>query len=182
MVFADYTCEFFNESINRWKFSSVLKYVNVTPVFKKDYRCSKENYRPVSILSVVSKIFEKILYKQLTAFADQSLSIYQCCFRKGYPAQHSIVAMLEKQKGAVDNKKVLGALLTDLSKTLNSLSNELLIAKINADGFSLPALRLIHDFSINRQQKTEINHAYSSQEEVVFGVSQGTYIIQYLFK
>ena len=65
MVFADYNCEFFNESINRWKFSSILKYVNVTPVFKKDYRCSKESYRPVSILSVVSKILKKYYISNL---------------------------------------------------------------------------------------------------------------------
>ena len=55
-IFADYICRFFNESLNCCKFPSILKHPNVTPVFKKGYRCSKENYRPVSMLPVMSKI------------------------------------------------------------------------------------------------------------------------------
>ena len=87
-TFADYFCGFCNESLNCCKFPSILKRANVTPVFKKGYRGSKENYRPVSILPVISKIFEK-LCKQLTVFADQNLSKYHCGFRKGFNAQYS---------------------------------------------------------------------------------------------
>ena len=108
-------------------------------MFKKGYRGSKENYRPVSILPVISKIFEKLLCKQITIFMDPLLSKYQCGFRKGYSAQHCLLAMLEKWKNAVDKGKIFGALLTDLSKAFDSLSHDLLIAKLNAYGFSLPA-------------------------------------------
>ena len=62
-IFADYICGFFNESIKKSTFPSILKNANITPVFKKGYRGSKENYRPVSILPVISKIFEKLLCK-----------------------------------------------------------------------------------------------------------------------
>ena len=62
-IFADYICGFFNESIKKSTFPSILENANITPVFKKGYRSSKENYRPESILPVISKIFEKLLYK-----------------------------------------------------------------------------------------------------------------------
>ena len=89
-------CGFFNESLNCCKFLSILKRANVAPVFKKGHRGSKENYRPVSILPVMSKIFQKLLCKQLAVFADQNLPKFQCGFRKSFGAQHSLVAMLER--------------------------------------------------------------------------------------
>ena len=57
---------------------------------------------------------------------------------------------------------MFGALLTDLSKAFGCLNNELLIAKLNAYGFSLPALKLIHDYLPNRKQRTKVNRTYSS--------------------
>ena len=76
-IFSEYICRFFNESIKKSTFPSSLKNANVTPVFKKRYRDSKENYRPVSILPVISKIFEKLLCKQITIFIDPLLSKHQ---------------------------------------------------------------------------------------------------------
>ena len=97
-IFADYLCGFFNEILRCCKFTSLLKRANVTPVFKKSYPVSKENYRPVSILPVMSKIFEKLLCKQFTVLAGQNLSKYKCGFKKGFSPQYSLVAMLEKMK------------------------------------------------------------------------------------
>ena len=68
-----------------------------------------------------------------------------------HSAQHSLVSMLEKWKSAADNKKKFGALLTNLSKAFDYLSHKLIIVKLNANGFSLPALRLIHNYLSNRQ-------------------------------
>ena len=81
-IFADYVCGFFNESIKKSTFPSILKNANIIPVFKKEYRGSKENYRHASILQVIFKIFEKLLCKQITIFIDPLLSKYQCEFRK----------------------------------------------------------------------------------------------------
>ena len=89
--------------------------------------------------------------------------------------------MLERWKGAVDDKKVFGTLLTDLSKAFDCLSHELIIAKLNAYGFSLPALKLIYDYLSNRQQRTKINHDFSSWEEVLFGVPQSSVLGPILF-
>ena len=180
-IFASSLCDFFNQSIENFEFPSILKNANITPVFKKGYRCSKENYHPVSILPVISKIFEKLICKQITIFMDPLLSKYQCGFRKGYSAQHCLLAMLEKWKNAVDKGKIFGALLTDLSKAFDSLSHDLLIAKLNAYGFSLPALKLVHSYLSNRKQRTKINNAYSSWEEILFAVPQGSILGPILF-
>ena len=70
----------------------MLKNANITPVFKKGYRGSKENYRPVSILPVISK-FETLLCKQITVFIEPLLLKYHCGFRKDFSAQHCLLAM-----------------------------------------------------------------------------------------
>ena len=103
----------------------------------------KDNYRPVSILPVISKILEKHLCKQITLFIDPLLYKFQCSFRKGYGAQECLFAMSENWKSAVDQRKVFGALLTDLSKAFDCRSHELIIAKLNAYGFNLAALKLV---------------------------------------
>ena len=112
--------------------------------------------RTVSILPVISKIFEKFgkLCKQLTIFIDPLLSKYQCGFRKGFSAQHCLLAMLEKWKNAVDKGKVFGALLTDLSKAFDCLPHELIIAKLNAYRFNLPALKLMCSYLSHLKKHT----------------------------
>ena len=82
--------------------------------------------------------------------------------------------MLEKWKNAADKGKVFGALLTDLSKAFDCLPHEFIIAKLNAYGFNLPALKLMHSYLSHRKQRTKVNHAYSSWEEILFGVPQGS--------
>ena len=69
---------------------------------------------------------------------------------------------------------MFGALLTDLSKTFECLNHELLRAKLNANGFSLTASKLVHNYLSNRKQRTKINSTYSSLLEIIFGVLQGS--------
>ena len=109
------------------------------------------------------------------------LSKYQCGFRKSYSTQHCLLSTLEKWKRAVDNRKVFGILLIDLSKAFDCLSHELLLAKLHAHGFSLSALRLIHSYLTNREQRTKINSNYSSWEEILLGVPQGSILGPLLF-
>ena len=78
------------------KFPDCLKLANVTPVFKKGAPTSKNNYRPVSILPILSELFESLISKQLSEFSESILSIFQCGFRKGYGAQHCLLMMLER--------------------------------------------------------------------------------------
>ena len=82
--------------------------------------------------------------------------------------------MVERWKNAVDKGKVFGALLTDLSKAFDCLPHELIIAKLNAYGFNLPALKLMHSYLSHRKQRTKVNHTNSSWEEILFDVLQGS--------
>ena len=112
---------------------------------------------------------------------DQFLWKYQCGFRKLFRAQDCLPAMLEKWKRTVDNRNIFGVLLTDLSKAFYCLSHELIIAKLNAYGFSLPVLKVIQSYLSNRLQRTKNNHSYSFWSEILFGVPQGSIFGPILF-
>ena len=77
----------------------------MTPVFKKLDCMNKENYRLVSPLSYMSKVFERILYNQLNDFMKDKLSNILTGFRKGHSAQHSLLIMIEKWKRAINEKR-----------------------------------------------------------------------------
>ena len=105
----------------------------------------------------------------------------QCGFCKGYSTQYCLLSMLEKWKSAVDKEKYFGALLADLSKALDCISHELIPAKLHAYGFSLRALRLIHSYINDKKQRTRVNGDYSSWEEILFRVPQGSILRPLLF-
>ena len=89
--------------------------------------------------------------------------------------------MKDNWKKAVDNLKVFGAVITDLSKAFDCICNDLLIAKLNAYGLSLPALKLITDYLQIRKQKTKIGSIYSDWEDIISGVPQGSVLGPLLF-
>ena len=132
-----------NEIITQKCFPNNLKFADVTPVFKKEDASLLKNYRPVSVLLVVSKIYERIMQKQILEYIDKHLSPHLCGYRKGYSKQTALISMLEKWKLSIDNKGFAGGVLTDLSKAFVTINQQLLLAKLHAYGFNKQALAMV---------------------------------------
>ena len=172
-----------NLSFDKGKFPGNLKNAAITPIFEKLDRNSKSNYRPVSILPTLSKIYEKLLHQQMYEYFENIFPKYMCGFRRGHSTQHCLLYMLEKvlKKKAHDMGLTTGILLTDLTKAFDCISHELLIAKLNAYGFSKNALDLVYDYLSGRKQRTKIIESFSTWLEIIFGVSQGSILGPLLF-
>lgn len=180
-IFGNVLCNSINYNIDQSNFPKSLKNADVIPVFKKEDRTDKCNYRPVSILPNISKIFEKCLYKQIEAFFQPIFNKQQCGFRRGFSTQQCLIAMIEKCKKSLDNKGSYAALLTDLSKAFDCINHDLLIAKLHAYGFDKDALRLIHSYLTGRKQRVKINNSFSTLLDILFGVPQGSILGPLLF-
>ena len=180
-IFAEVLYSVFNRSLEVGEFPSGMKLANVTPVHKKGSRYDKGNYRPVSILLNVSKVFERCLHKQISDCFDIILSKYQCGFRKGHDPQHCLIALLEKWRESRDRGSEFGVLLTGLSKAFDCLPHDLFVAKLFAYGFDDKALRFIYDYLRHRKQRTKIADSYSSWQEILYGVLQGSILGPLLF-
>ena len=107
--FVDFIFENLNNSNSQSVFPSALKLENITPEHKKDWKSKKDHHQPIIVLPNISKTCESFFFKQNSEYFKQFLSKYQCGFRKGFSAQHSLLSMLEKWISAVDNKKVLSS-------------------------------------------------------------------------
>ena len=171
-ISSSYITTIYNNSITNSCYPSPLKWADITPVHKKDDRSLKSNYRPISTIPSVSKIFERIIHDQILIFVEQYLSPYLCGFRKGYSTQYCLIIMLEPWKKSLDNRKIAGALLTDLSKAFDCLNHELLIAKLEAYGFHHSALTYIFSYLSDRKQRTKVNNFLSSWSNNETGVPQ----------
>ena len=167
-------CNAFNTGVTTYSFSNHLKLAEIKPIFKKDDRTDKENYRPVSLLPIVSKVYEKVLNQQLNPYFDNLLSHIQCGFRKGHSPQYALLVLVEKWRKDLDNKKSAGILLTDLSKVFDCIRHDLLIAKCHAYGVDKQSLRYIYDYLSGRKQRVRINNECSQWKDVMFGVPQGS--------
>ena len=164
----------FNISIKTGSFPERQKLADVSPIFKKDVKLSKENYRPVSILTALSKILEKLMLYQISDYMEEKLSIYLCGFRKGMSAQNCLLLLIEKWRKSLDKSGKCGVLLTDLSKAFDCLVHDLLIAKLHAYGFDYMSLKLIHSYLTGRFQRVRVNASFSSWRRIDAGVPQGS--------
>ena len=180
-IFSEFIFENVNNMIDTDIYPEQLKWADVKPAHKKGSRTDKENFRSVSILPNISKIYERCLSKQLTNYFEYLFSKYQCGFRKGFSVANCLLPMIEKWRESLDQGGAYGALLTDLSKAFDCLSHDLLIAKLHAYGLGIKSLRLMYSYLTNRKQRVKINDTYSSWSEILFGVPQGSILGLLLF-
>ena len=121
------------------------------------------------------------MYNQILSYMENPLSPYLFGFRKGHSTEQCLITMLENWKKALDGRKQVGAVLTDLSKAFDCLNHDLLIAKIEAYGFNIEAIAFLRDYLSNRTQRTKVDSAYSSYRDIKFGVPQGSILGPLLF-
>ena len=148
-IFSSFIHKHLNYCIAKGELPNDLKHTDIAPVYKKNNKCEKENYKPVSILLNLSKIYKKLMYNQLYDYFDNILFPSQCGFRKGYSAQHVLV-MIEKIKEAIDRSNEFGALLTDLSKAFGCINHPLLISKLYSHGVPPLSINMIFSYLSNR--------------------------------
>ena len=134
----------FNNALSSLQYPNGLKYADVTPVFKKDDKSDKSNYRPISILPNLSKVYERIMQNQIYPYLNIIFCKYQCCLQNVRSAQHCLIAMIEKWRQSLDSGGQATAVLTNLSKAFDCTDHELLIAKLNAYGFYNSSLTFIY--------------------------------------
>ena len=151
-----------------------------SPFTKKDPN-NKENYRPVSLLSHMSKVFERLLQKQIETFMNNKLSIKLFGSRKNYNTQYCLTFILEKWKNILEKGKYFGAVFMDFSKAFDTINHDLLIAKLEAYGFSNNALLFMLSYLKNRSQRVSINSSFSTWKEIIGGAPQGSILGPLLF-
>ena len=123
---------------------------NITLVYKKKDPALVENYRPVSVLPSVYKIFERIIQKQFSNYADEFLAPSFCGYPKGVNIQYALLSLIEEREKELDNKDYAGAILMDLSKAFDTINHELPIAKLYTYRFSKDTWKLINSYMFDR--------------------------------
>ena len=173
--------ELINMSIDECTFPDLLKYAEMAALFKKLDRLCKENYRPVSILTALSKVFEKIYCRQLTSYFDHIFSKYLSGFRQKYSCQSTLLRMIEEWKLALDNGNMVGSIAIDLSRAFDSLPHGLLLAKLYAYGVNIESCKLIASYLHNRHHRVKIHDKRSDWLQINRGVPQGSILGPLLF-
>ena len=162
-------------------FPSELSLAEITPVFKNKDRLNKVNYRPISLLPVVPKVYENIISSQIKKYIEPRLSKLLCGFRAKHNTQHALFRLLCKWQENLDRGEVVGTVAMDLSKAFDTLPHGLLLAKLKAYGFSRNSLKLIFSYLTNRQQRTKVGSSLSEWLRISLGVPQGSILGPLLF-
>ena len=172
-----------NQSMLTGIFPEKLKIAKVIPLFKKDDRLNMDNYRPISILPAISKIFERVVYNQLYEYFSHNKLFYegQYGFRGDHSTELANIELTDRIISALDEKKLPLTIFMDLSKAFDTLDHEILLKKLHYYGISGIALKWFRSYLTHRSQYVELNYTSSDQKLIETGVPQGSILGPLLF-
>ena len=182
-IIAPSLTQIFIKSINTGIFSTEWKLARVTPIFKKGKRNDPNNYRPISVIPIVAKIFEKIIYDQLCDYLTDNNLLTHC--QSGFRSQHSTLTALIEATNSwsvnIDNGLVNGVIFIDLKKAFDTIDHTILIRKLRKYGVDSSGLKWFESYLCYRNQKCSTNGHLSNTAPVTCDVPQGCNLGPLLF-
>ena len=180
---SSHLADIFNISFSTGIFPSLLKTAKVIPIHKKDSRLDCSNYRPISLLSNLDKILEKLMYNRIYNFLDKNNLIYslQFGFRQKYSTSFALIHLTETLKQALDQGKYGCGIFVDLQKAFDTVDHNILLSKLNFYGIRGVALEWFDSYLKERKQFVSINGFHSENSLISIGVPQGSVLGPLLF-
>ena len=172
-----------NQSLITGIFPDDLKIAKVIPLHKKNETTKMDNYRPVSILPAISKVFEKVAHIQLYNYFKKNKLFYkgQYGFRDEHSTELAALELVDRLHSDMDNKEIPIAIYMDLSKAFDTLDHTILLHKLKHYGVHGSALSWFHSYLNNRYQYVEIQQHKSNPQLLKTGVPQGSVLGPLLF-
>ena len=177
-------CSFINASYRLNFFPSRLKHAVITPIYKdKGNHNSPDFYRPISILSILSKIFERAATSQITEYLEKYNLLFQGqhAYRKSHSTATSLIETMDFIHKQLDRGYLVGLVSTDLSKAFDTLSHDLLLNKLKEKGFTKHSTAWLKSYLTERTQQVKMHNVTSSVQTVEAGVPQGSILGPILF-
>ena len=173
----------FNKSIMEGIFPEAMEVAKVTPIYKENLRQIVSNYRPISLLPIFSKIFEKLMYIRLINFITKNeiLMQNQFGFQKNKSTEMAVNAITNQIINSFENKETSYCIFLDFAKAFDTVQHDILINKLEYYGIRGLPLKWFKSYLDNRQQYTEIDDTLSNIEYIKYGVPQGSVLGPLLF-
>ena len=173
----------FNMSFSEGQCPSFLKISSVIPIYKKDSKLIVANYRPISLLSNINKILEKLMFNRLYTFLESNKCIYdlQFGFRQKHSTNHALLSMTQQIKDIIDKGNLAVGVFVDFQKAFDTVNHKILLKKLEHYGVRGIANKWFSSYLANRQQYVTINGIKSETKQIIHGVPQGSVLGPLLF-